>query len=320
MISGAAGLLLVLCRFKELYETEEGKHAIRVCAGRLLALKTLEQKEHPPLWDTLRLGRPVSGMGHGMSGIAAALMRAYRILGHQEYGIAAQDALDFEYRIYEFSLNTWPDLRASSRPSAFMHGYCSGAPGIGLAMLICLESGSEEGGCGTCDRGKNRYGRGKGEESGCRRELSEKNRCGGNVCREDRNGEGADRMCACGENENEQQACEEWRQKAKKNLNRALAACWNQELLFRDHLCCGNSAAVDFLLEAGLRLKRPELMNEAGEILCRMAKRKAERGNYTFLPSGYVQTFDPSLFYGAAGVGYEMLRLAEPEKIESLLL
>lgn len=61
-------------------------------------------------------------------------------------------------------------------------------------------------------------------------------------------------------------------------------------------------------------------MNEAGEILCRMAKRKAERGNYTFLPSGYVQTFDPSLFYGAAGVGYEMLRLAEPEKIESLLL
>lgn len=90
VISGAAGLLLVLCRFEKWYEAGEGKHVIRVCAGRLLALKTLELKEHPLLWDTLRLDCPVSGMGYGMAGIAAALMGTYRILGNQEYRIAAQ--------------------------------------------------------------------------------------------------------------------------------------------------------------------------------------------------------------------------------------
>ena len=259
VISGTAGLLLVLCRFEELYETPVGKRCIRSWADWLLAQKTLEQKEGPPLWDTMNLGRPVSGMGHGMAGIAAALFRAYLRLGREAYRAAAQDALDFEYEIYEPSLGTWPDLRKSARPGMAMHGYCSGAPGVGLAMLVCLEGGGKTG-------------------SG------------------------------------------EWRRKAEENLERAAADCLRPQLLFRDHLCCGNSAAVDFLLEAGRRLDRPELKEAAEGLLARMKVRRTKRGNYTFTPPSFMQAFDPSLFYGVSGVGYEMLRLADPERIESLLV
>ena len=85
---------VVLCRFEELYETPEGKRCIRAFADRLLSLKTLQRKEGPPLWDTLKLGRPVSGMGHGMAGIAAALSRAHGILGEEAYLAAAQDGPD----------------------------------------------------------------------------------------------------------------------------------------------------------------------------------------------------------------------------------
>ena len=257
VILGAAGLLLVLCWFEELYETPEGKRCIRAFADRLLSLKTLQRKEGPPLWDTLKLGRPVSGMGHGMAGIAAALSRAHGILGEEAYLAAAQDALDFEYEIYAPSLGTWPDLRRSARPVNAMHGYCSGAPGVGLAMLVCLENA----GGGT-----------------------------------------------------------QWKRKAKENLQRALASCLDQKTLFRDHLCCGNSAAAEFLLEAGSRLKRPELTARAGERLFSMKERAEKRGKYTLLPEGYAQAFDPSLFYGVSGIGYEMLRLAQPERIESLLI
>ena len=207
----------------------------------------------------MNLGRPVSGMGHGMAGIAAALFRAYLRLGREEYRAAAQDALDFEYEIYEPSLGTWPDLRKSARPGMAMHGYCSGAPGVGLAMLVCLEGGGKTG-------------------SG------------------------------------------EWRRKAEENLERAAAACLRPQLLFRDHLCCGNSAAVDFLLEAGRWLDCPELKEAAEGLLARMKVRRTKRGNYTFTPPSFMQAFDPSLFYGVSGVGYEMLRLAEPERIESLLV
>ena len=89
---------------------------------------------------------------------------------------------------------------------------------------------------------------------------------------------------------------------------------------FRDHLCCGNSAAVEFLLEAGRRLERPELTAKARELLFSMRERAEKRGKYTLLPEGYAQTFDPSLFSGISGIGYELLRLAQPERIESLLV
>ena len=233
-ISGAAGLLQELCASPLASDHD----LIRRCAQSLLQTKKLIQPHGAPLWDTLGKKRPISGMGHGMAGIGAALVQAYDTLGAETWLRAAQDAFAWESQIYSEKLGTWPDLRTAGTLSA-MHGYCSGAPGIGLALLSC---------------GKHRA------------------------------------------------QIPDW----EKNLARATNACLNKDIRFRDHLCCGNSAVADFLLEAGRREGQEELTLAARMLLSQMALRKLE--DYSYLPASYQPTFWPSLFYGAAGIGYTILR------------
>ena len=97
----------------------------------------------------------------------------------------------------------------------------------------------------------------------------------------------------------------------QEDLDRAIKACLTTPLLFRDHLCCGNSSAVDFLLEAGAVLNREDLTQAGRMVLSRMAKRR-ER-DYVYLPQTYKPAFTPTLFYGAAGVGYVLLRAIRQE-------
>lgn len=250
VISGAAGLIQVLCGYEELSSHPLTPKIVKACADKLLVTKTLESKSGYLLWDTLNLGRPISGMGHGIAGIGASLQMAGAFLHREDCLQAARDALEWEYRAYSEKLGTWPDFRGSSLGEQFMHGYCSGAPGICLAMLL--------------------YG--------------------------------------------------EWGETSflqQKNLTRAYEACQRFPLQHRDHLCCGNSAAVDFLLEAGRRLGQDESC--AGKSLAQMTARKEKLGQFCYLPPSYRNHFEPSLFYGAAGVGYELLRWAD-EGLPSVLL
>lgn len=86
-----------------------------------------------------------------------------------------------------------------------------------------------------------------------------------------------------------------------------------------DHLCCGRFGLVDVLLTVGERLDRPDLVDQA-----RARADDITRGRG---PIGFVYTdrlpptvFVPGLFTGAAGVGYEQLRLSDPETFPSVLL
>lgn len=86
-----------------------------------------------------------------------------------------------------------------------------------------------------------------------------------------------------------------------------------------DTLCCGRVGLVDILLSASGRLGRPELREEAGALADRVAAAADEVG-FTYshlLPRG---VFQPGLFVGAAGVGYEQLRLSHPDLLPSVLL
>ena len=127
-----------------------------------------------------------------------------------------------------------------------MHGLCSGAPGIGLALLACRESGL-----------------------------------------------GSAELDA--------------------DLERAKRCCLGRRPLYRDHLCCGNSASVDFLLTL------PDGREHAGRLLAFMLERAEAKGGFNYLPEGARSAPAPELFYGAAGVGYELLRYALPGKLPSLL-
>ena len=138
-----------------------------------------------------------------------------------------------------------------------MHGYCSGAPGIGIMTHRILTS-----------------------FSGSDREMPEYDSLYKSC-----------RKCAL------------------------LAAAANEKLplLYRDHLCCGNSAIAEYYLSNGEQEK-------AGRVLYAMYLRKKTAGTYMTIPAEY-RTRRPmlSLFYGIAGVGYEMLRYAFPDRIFSLL-
>lgn len=243
--SGAAGLLLALCPAYEHTGAEAALVHMRRAAERLLRAQTLEYRGLL-LWDTLGKKRPISGAGHGMAGIAAALSWAGKLLGDARCLEAAAAALEFEHGIYSERLGTWPDLRASPVASSAMHGLCSGSPGIGLALLRCRESGLGSPGL-------------------------------------------------------------------EEDLARARHSCLTTGPLRRDHLCCGNSSAVEFLLTL------PGCREQAGRLLAFMKARKDGSGGYRYMPENFRKVLCPDLFFGAAGIGFELLRYARPDLLTPVL-
>ncbi|MBU6391467.1 MAG: hypothetical protein KGJ87_09895 [Planctomycetota bacterium] len=85
-----------------------------------------------------------------------------------------------------------------------------------------------------------------------------------------------------------------------------------------DHLCCGNFGRLDFLFSAGCFLGDESLvgvsLRRASEILHHV---EAGRGFVWRLGS---DRYNPGLFTGIAGVGYQLLRLTHPNDLPSVLL
>ncbi len=84
-----------------------------------------------------------------------------------------------------------------------------------------------------------------------------------------------------------------------------------------DHLCCGNLGRADLLLEAGQRLQRPDLLEEARTLASEVVVRSRQAGGYRLGNSG---AYSLSLFQGSAGIGYELLRMAAPGDLPTVLL
>lgn len=242
IITGVAGVLDTLCRFDE-YR----KHTkiIRLAADRLLEMKTFEYHD-AVLWKTLsETPRLINGGGHGQTGIAEALLAAAEVLDDGKYIPAANEALDYEikcYRQYSGKLGTWPDMR-DFPPKGYVHGYCYGAPGLGIMI--------------------HHIGR-KGGES-----------------------------------------AETLRQFARESVDKL-------PLNIPDHLCCANSAIVEYYLSTGD-------YDSAGDVLAAMYERRQQEGSYRFNLYNQNNGVTASLFYGLCGIGYEMLRYAFPDKIISIL-
>jgi lantibiotic modifying enzyme len=84
-----------------------------------------------------------------------------------------------------------------------------------------------------------------------------------------------------------------------------------------DHLCCGNLGRIEFLHTAGLRLSRADLVTEAQDRLSEIVVGARQRNSYGY---GRMPAFIPGLFQGAAGIGYELLRIARADLVPSVLL
>ncbi|HAZ44442.1 MAG TPA: type 2 lantipeptide synthetase LanM [Cyanobacteria bacterium UBA11369] len=103
----------------------------------------------------------------------------------------------------------------------------------------------------------------------------------------------------------------------RQDIEVAVNTTKQHQLSIMDHLCCGNLGRVEFLLTAARKVSQPQLLETAMEQAAQVVFRAKQRGTFNYNPSlGYT----PGLFQGAAGIGYELLRLAHPDLLPSVLL
>jgi lantibiotic modifying enzyme len=87
-----------------------------------------------------------------------------------------------------------------------------------------------------------------------------------------------------------------------------------------DHLCCGNLGRADLLLVAASRLSRPELSVAASKRAWQVLKNAGHTGAFVLHPLLPMGVYSPGFFQGTAGIGYALLRMAQPDVLPSVLL
>jgi hypothetical protein len=92
-------------------------------------------------WSMRRNGRnqDLTGLSHGASGVAAALIELAAATGDGEFARAAEQALAYERAWFDSSRKNWPDLREITTgqmpPTVFLTQWCHGAPGVAMVRM-----------------------------------------------------------------------------------------------------------------------------------------------------------------------------------------
>ncbi len=87
-----------------------------------------------------------------------------------------------------------------------------------------------------------------------------------------------------------------------------------------DHLCCGNFGRIEFLLVAGTVTDRPDLVAEARQCAAARVRDSERNGGYDLMRRLPRWVGNPGFFQGSSGIGYELLRIAQPADLPILLL
>ncbi|MBF0120320.1 MAG: type 2 lantipeptide synthetase LanM [Desulfobacterales bacterium] len=139
ILSGSAGCILTMLALMR--ETSIKSYLdIAVKCGDHLLKKRINFQNHK-LWPSSFASQPLTGFGHGASGCACALLLLYKETGQKNFLEAAMDAISYENEVFSPKHLDWPDFRMNPEKKngvQFMTGICSGAPGIGLSRLWCL--------------------------------------------------------------------------------------------------------------------------------------------------------------------------------------
>jgi type 2 lantibiotic biosynthesis protein LanM len=87
-----------------------------------------------------------------------------------------------------------------------------------------------------------------------------------------------------------------------------------------DHLCCGNFGRMEVLLVGASKLSSSELRETVQKQAAWVVARAKQVGAFYLFPELPADVYNPGFFQGTAGIGYELLRLAYPESLPSVLL
>lgn len=98
----------------------------------------------------------------------------------------------------------------------------------------------------------------------------------------------------------------------------ALKTTLGTEMQCLDSLCCGNLGRLEFLFTAGLRLNRQEIVDVARARAAGLVESTGAGTGFRWLSGADSQNL--GFFNGVSGAGYELLRMAYPETLPSVLL
>ncbi|GLV60316.1 hypothetical protein KDH_71360 [Dictyobacter sp. S3.2.2.5] len=103
------------------------------------------------------------------------------------------------------------------------------------------------------------------------------------------------------------------------DIEAALRTTQRIRLEHLDFLCCGNLGRVDLLFTASRQLERPELTHAALHQTRQLIARARSQGRFN-LHIAFPGITIPNFFHGVSGIGYQFLRLADPQAFPSALL
>lgn len=134
LMFGTAGGILGLAKLRQVAAYREVDDKLVEMADSLLA-KRQRTKSGAFVVATYE-GRAVTGLSHGVAGVALAFARVYQATKQDHFRKAALDHIDFEESLYDPVRGIYPDYRSREGITAYMTNWCHGAPGIGLARLV----------------------------------------------------------------------------------------------------------------------------------------------------------------------------------------
>lgn len=105
-----------------------------------------------------------------------------------------------------------------------------------------------------------------------------------------------------------------------KNVQAALQTTLKTGLQNIDHLCCGNMGRCEVMLVAAQKLDHSQWFQAPQELATQVVQRAKKRGYYQIFDNMSDSVFSPCFFQGVAGIGYQLLRLADPIALPSVLL
>lgn len=97
----------------------------------------------------------------------------------------------------------------------------------------------------------------------------------------------------------------------------ALETTSRRLLGLHDGLCCGNFGRIEFVFSAGRKFGRDNLVQRARQAAAILLRRQQAAGSFQW-PSGG-DRYNPGFYTGIAGIGYQLLRLENPQLLPSVL-
>ena len=107
-------------------------------------------------------------------------------------------------------------------------------------------------------------------------------------------------------------------ERIRSDIHQALQMLQDYRLTSLDYPCCGNLGVMELFLVAGETMSYPSADQCAHKIANCVVDRARQRNAYALEPGE--EEFNPSFHQGMAGIGYQLLRLAEGKLLPSVLL